>query len=186
MDCNTTNKSILKETLSKYNTIVFYEPENKEKIPLPYLKEHDNKVFLDLSQSSLFKNEVMSCYELKKLPCAIVNSKVVYFDKIEELNMKIKELTKSAKIFIFIKGTFLEPKCKFTRELLSILKVEGLEYGKDFLEFNILENEEMRAGLKEINNWPTIPQIYIKNEFIGGLDVIKKMIKDKEFKIRIK
>lgn len=86
------------------------------------------------------------------------------------------------KNFIFIKGTPDRPECGFTRQLIDLLKGLDLVNGRDYQYFNIFSDEDVRQTLKQINDWPTFPMIYLKKEFIGGLDVIKEMIEDKSIK----
>jgi Grx4 family monothiol glutaredoxin len=80
---------------------------------------------------------------------------------------------------VFIKGTPQSPKCGFTRQLLSIL--EGL--GTDFDYFDILSDENVRQNLKIYSNWPTYPQVYLKGELLGGLDIIKELKESGELEI---
>ena len=83
----------------------------------------------------------------------------------------LKEIVNSAPIMIFIKGTPSQPKCKFTRELLGMLKEMHVRYS----HFDILSNEYVRLHLKEYAQWPTFPQIWLHGEFIGGLEIIKEL-----------
>lgn len=78
---------------------------------------------------------------------------------------------------VFIKGTPAAPKCGFSRQIITLLNDLKLEYGY----FDILEDDEVRQGLKEFSNWPTYPQLYENGELVGGLDIIKEMIANKEF-----
>jgi Grx4 family monothiol glutaredoxin len=77
----------------------------------------------------------------------------------------------------FIKGTRDEPRCGFTRQLIEILKNKNVKFGT----FDILSDNDVREGLKKYSNWPTYPQVYINNELIGGLDIIKELIENGEF-----
>lgn len=81
--------------------------------------------------------------------------------------------------FIFIKGTPDRPECGFTRQVIEILRKLGLVSGRDYGYFNIFEDEDVRQTLKQVNRWPTFPQIYLGGEFVGGLDVLKEMVEDK-------
>ncbi|KAJ3214623.1 Glutaredoxin 3 [Dinochytrium kinnereticum] len=90
---------------------------------------------------------------------------------------RLKALVSSHPVMIFIKGTPEQPRCGFSRQLLEILGEKGVEYGS----FNILADENVRAGLKEYSNWPTYPQIYVNGELIGGLDILKELIASGEF-----
>jgi len=93
----------------------------------------------------------------------------------EEPGVSIEErltaLVKSATVLVFIKGTPDAPRCGFSRTIVQLLKDRQVE----FSTFDILEDEEVRAGLKEFSQWPTYPQLYAKGVFMGGLDIIKEM-----------
>ena len=75
------------------------------------------------------------------------------------------------KIYITILGSPAEPRCGFSRTLIDILNETDLKYDT----FNILGDEEVRQGLKKFSNWPTYPQVYVKGELMGGLDIIKEL-----------
>ena len=76
-----------------------------------------------------------------------------------------------------MKGTPELPQCGFSRTTLQVLGLQGVDPSK-FTAFNVLEDQELRQGIKEYSNWPTIPQLYIDGEFVGGCDVIMEMHKD--------
>jgi monothiol glutaredoxin len=77
----------------------------------------------------------------------------------------------SAPVFLFMKGTPMFPQCGFSARVVQILKHSGAP----FKSANVLEDPEIRDGIKEFSNWPTIPQLYIKGEFIGGCDIVTEM-----------
>ena len=79
-------------------------------------------------------------------------------------------------ICLFMKGTPDSPQCGFSMAVSNILKI--LEV--NFKGINVLENEELRQGIKTFSDWPTIPQLYVKNEFIGGCDIVKEMYESGE------
>jgi monothiol glutaredoxin len=85
-----------------------------------------------------------------------------------ETQERIKNLIGQSKIFVFMKGNKLMPQCGFSNNVVQILNVLGVPYET----FDILEDPEIRQGVKEYSNWPTIPQVYINGEFIGGSDII--------------
>ena len=89
----------------------------------------------------------------------------------ENLNARLKKLINSAPVMVFMKGIPAAPKCGFSNTLMGILKETGVE----FQTFDILEDEEVRQGLKEYSKWPTYPQVYVKGELIGGLDIVKEL-----------
>ena len=82
-----------------------------------------------------------------------------------------KALINQAPLMIFMKGSPKEPQCGFSRTLVGILNDTGIEYDT----FDILSNDDVRQGLKKFSNWPTYPQVYVKGELVGGLDIIKEL-----------
>jgi len=94
------------------------------------------------------------------------------------LEEKLKALISYAPVMLFMKGTPDEPKCGFSRKMVEALKGQNIA----FSSFNILEDLEVRQGLKEYSNWPTYPQVYINGKLIGGLDVVNELIEEEEFK----
>lgn len=89
----------------------------------------------------------------------------------EQLRQSIEQEIKNNKIVIFMKGTANQPQCGFSMRAVQILQ----SYGQPIKDFNVLANEEIRQGIKEFTNWPTIPQIFINGEFIGGCDIVTEM-----------
>ncbi|MCJ1357112.1 MAG: monothiol glutaredoxin grx4 [Icmadophila ericetorum] len=88
----------------------------------------------------------------------------------EELNKRLADLVKAAPVMLFMKGTPSSPQCGFSRQLVGILRQEGVRYGF----FNILADEEVRQGLKVWADWPTFPQLWVGGELVGGLDIVKE------------
>ena len=85
---------------------------------------------------------------------------------------KIEDLIRSEKVFLFMKGNPQTPMCGFSGNTVKMLKdLLGEEYGS----FNVLEDNEIREGIKAYSDWPTIPQLYINQEFVGGNDIISEM-----------
>jgi len=84
---------------------------------------------------------------------------------------EIQAYIDSAPVFLFMKGTPMFPQCGFSARVVQILK----HAGAPFKSANVLENPELRDGIKEFSNWPTIPQLYINGEFIGGCDIVTEM-----------
>ena len=76
-----------------------------------------------------------------------------------------------------MKGTPETPQCGFSRTTIQILGLQGVDPAK-FTAFNVLEDEELRSGIKEFSDWPTIPQLYVEGEFVGGCDILMGMHKD--------
>jgi len=87
---------------------------------------------------------------------------------------RIAELVKSNDVLLFMKGNANFPQCGFSGRAVQILKACGVDL-KTLKTVNVLEDEGIRAGIKEYSNWPTIPQLYIKGEFIGGSDIMAEM-----------
>ena len=95
-----------------------------------------------------------------------------------EINKKIENLINENDVCLFMKGTPDSPQCGFSMAVSNMLKI--LEV--NFKGVNVLENEKLRQGIKEFSDWPTIPQLYIKKEFVGGCDIIKEMFENGELK----
>ncbi|CAG9787290.1 unnamed protein product [Diatraea saccharalis] len=89
----------------------------------------------------------------------------------EKLEDRLKALINRHKVMVFMKGNRDTPRCGFSRTLIQILNGTGVQYDT----FDILTDEEVRQGLKEYSDWPTYPQLYVKGELIGGLDIIKEL-----------
>ncbi len=83
----------------------------------------------------------------------------------------IRNEIKEHEVVLFMKGTADFPQCGFSAMVVSILKSVSVK----FKDHNVLANEELRQGIKEFSDWPTIPQLYIKGEFIGGCDIVREM-----------
>ncbi|WP_320668004.1 Grx4 family monothiol glutaredoxin [Prochlorococcus sp. MIT 1307] len=84
---------------------------------------------------------------------------------------RIEALVNSSPIVVFMKGTKLMPQCGFSNNVVQILNALGMT----FETFDVLSDEEIRQGIKDFSNWPTIPQVYVKGEFIGGSDILIEM-----------
>ena len=89
-----------------------------------------------------------------------------------KINKKIDEMIESDDVVLFMKGTPDFPQCGFSANVVGILNHLGI----DFKSYNVLEDMELREGIKIYSEWPTIPQIYIKKEFIGGFDILKELL----------
>jgi monothiol glutaredoxin len=95
-----------------------------------------------------------------------------------DIDARIQGLIDANPVFLFMKGTPEFPQCGFSATVVSILDHMGVDYGSA----NILEDAELRQGIKDFSNWPTIPQLYVKGEFIGGCDIAKEMFQSGELK----
>ena len=91
---------------------------------------------------------------------------------------KIKNLIKENDVCLFMKGTPESPQCGFSMAVSNVLKHIDIK----FLGVNVLEDEKLRQGIKDFSDWPTIPQLYVKREFVGGCDIVKEMFEKGELK----
>lgn len=94
------------------------------------------------------------------------------------LKERIDALVTGSKIFVFMKGTKLMPQCGFSNNVVQILNSFGVPYET----FDVLSDYDIRQGIKEYSNWPTIPQVYINGEFVGGSDILIEMYQKDELK----
>ena len=95
-----------------------------------------------------------------------------------EINEKIKNIIKENDVCLFMKGTPDAPQCGFSMAVSNVLK----HLNVNFKGINVLDNEDVRQGIKNYSDWPTIPQLYVKNEFVGGCDIVKEMFEKGELK----
>ena len=100
----------------------------------------------------------------------------------QETQKKIKEAIEKNEVCLFMKGTPDVPQCGFSLAVSNLLK--HLEV--NFKGVDVLASTEIRQGIKEFSNWPTIPQLYIKGEFIGGCDIVKEMFEDGNLQKKLK
>ena len=89
----------------------------------------------------------------------------------EDINSRLAKLVKSSEVVLFMKGDRGEPRCGFSRKVVEALSDTGVEYST----FDILQDEEVRQGLKAFSNWPTYPQLYAGGELLGGCDIVLEM-----------
>ena len=93
-----------------------------------------------------------------------------------EIKEKIKKLINDNDVCLFMKGTADSPQCGFSMTVSNVLK----HLKVNFNGINVLEDENLRQGIKEFSDWPTIPQLYVKGEFVGGCDIVKEMFEKGE------
>ena len=98
-----------------------------------------------------------------------------------DTQQRIDQLVKGNDIVLFMKGTASFPQCGFSGRAVQILKASGVDT-KNITTVNVLEDPEIRQGIKDYSQWPTIPQLYIKGEFIGGSDIMMEMYESGELK----
>ena len=94
-----------------------------------------------------------------------------------DVQKRIDDLVKSSHVVLFMKGTAQFPMCGFSGRAVQILKACGVD---DLKTVNVLEDDEVRQGIKEYANWPTIPQLYVDGEFVGGSDIMMEMYQSGE------
>jgi monothiol glutaredoxin len=93
-----------------------------------------------------------------------------------DIQTKIRELVTTNPVVLFMKGSKDFPMCGFSGRVIHIMR----ELNVDFVDFNVLEDESIRQGIKVYANWPTIPQLYVQGEFIGGCDIMNEMFESGE------
>jgi monothiol glutaredoxin len=93
-----------------------------------------------------------------------------------DINAFIDDKVKNNDVFLFMKGSPDFPQCGFSGQVVQILNYLGVDYSSA----NVLESDELRDGIKAYTNWPTIPQLYVKGEFIGGADIVREMFQSGE------
>ena len=96
----------------------------------------------------------------------------------DDVQKTIDDAVKAHDVLLFMKGTPTFPQCGFSSTVVQILDVVGAEYTAT----NVLENQDIREGIKTYSDWPTIPQLYVKGEFVGGCDILKEMYETGELK----
>jgi len=94
----------------------------------------------------------------------------------DEIKTTIKEVVENNDVVLFMKGTKEKPQCGFSNAIVNTLSFMNV----DFKDVNVLEDDNLREGIKTFTDWPTIPQLYVKGEFVGGCDIIQDMYKSGE------
>ena len=95
-----------------------------------------------------------------------------------DINSKIKDNNSKDPVVLYMKGSPTFPQCGFSSTVVQILKHVGV----NFQSYDVLQDENLREGIKSFSNWPTIPQLYVNNEFVGGCDIIREMFESGELK----
>ncbi len=95
---------------------------------------------------------------------------------------RIKADVESTPVVLFMKGTKMFPQCGFSAAVVQVLN----HFGVDYKDVNVLADDEIRQGIKEFSNWPTIPQLYVAGEFVGGCDIVREMAADGELETLFK
>ncbi len=94
----------------------------------------------------------------------------------QDIFQKIKEQIEKDRIVLYMKGTPDMPQCGFSHVVAEILR----RTGKEFVAYDVLADESLREGIKQFSNWPTIPQLYIDGQFVGGCDIVREMYESGE------
>lgn len=94
----------------------------------------------------------------------------------DSLRQRIQDILESNDVVLFMKGTKHFPQCGFSATLVEVLRRSG----SDFQDVNVLEDPDIRQGIKEFANWPTIPQLYVRGKFVGGCDIVREMYENGE------
>lgn len=89
-----------------------------------------------------------------------------------DLQKDLGEMVKKDKVVVFMKGTPGQPMCGFSNAVVQILRMHGVD---NYAAYNVLEDQDLREGVKVFSNWPTIPQVYFNGEFVGGCDILLQM-----------
>ena len=92
-------------------------------------------------------------------------------EAMSEAKTRIEGIVKGSDVVLFMKGTKAMPQCGFSSRVASVLNYLGLDYA----DVNVLEDPEIRQGIKDYSDWPTIPQLYVKGDFVGGCDIVTEM-----------
>lgn len=100
----------------------------------------------------------------------------------QEVRDFLQKTVTDNKIVLFMKGSSQFPMCGFSGKAISLLKQCG---AKDIVTFNVLDDDEVRQGIKDFSNWPTIPQLYVNGEFVGGSDIMNEMFGNGELQTLI-
>jgi len=95
-----------------------------------------------------------------------------------DINSKIKDNNSKDPVVLYMKGNPTFPQCGFSSTVVQILK----HIGVNFQSYDVLQDENLREGIKSFSNWPTIPQLYVNNEFVGGCDILREMFESGELK----
>ena len=105
------------------------------------------------------------------------NTKDFIMSNTQDTQQRIDQIVKSSEVVLFMKGTAQFPQCGFSGRAIQVLKACGVNQPATV---NVLEDPEIRNGIKEYSNWPTIPQLYVKGEFVGGSDIMMEMYESGE------
>lgn len=161
-------------TNSEYSTVQFLN------VPAEDLSELSLKHKIEAVPTCLFFNSGKLTDRVDGVDVFAITSKCKSFVEKNKsaipLEERLKTLIHSSNVMVFMKGDRNAPRCGFSKQLIAILNETNVPYGT----FDILQDEEVRQGLKTYSDWPTYPQVYVKGELIGGLDIIKELVASNE------
>lgn len=123
-----------------------------------------------LGSSRLFARTIQSSKYKSTYPSLLLQSRTLT----SATRMAIEEAIATSPVVLFMKGTPEAPMCGFSRATIQILGLQGVD-PKKLSAFNVLEDQDLREGIKEFSEWPTIPQLYVNKEFVGGCDILVGM-----------
>lgn len=111
------------------------------------------------------------------LRLACVHAPLYFSTPMSDIHQQIDQLVKGNRVVLFMKGTAQFPMCGFSGRAVQILKACGVQ---DLKTVNVLDDEDVRQGIKDYSQWPTIPQLYVHGEFVGGSDIMTEMYQSGE------
>ncbi|XP_046371384.1 glutaredoxin-related protein 5, mitochondrial-like [Haliotis cracherodii] len=122
-------------------------------------------------------NRLLTKSVLSRVPMTFCRLAAIRFSSAAGSKENLEKLVQNNKVVVFMKGTPDAPRCGFSNAVVQILNFHGVD---DYDAHNVLADEDLRQGVKEFSNWPTIPQVYMNGEFIGGCDILLDMHKNGE------
>ncbi|KAF9054647.1 monothiol glutaredoxin-5 [Panaeolus papilionaceus] len=125
----------------------------------------------------MFRSTLRSSVQLlsRRAPSTVLRTQgTAYRFLTQEARSQIEKAIEASPVVLFMKGTPDQPQCGFSRAVIQILEMQGVPAEK-LKAYNVLADAELRSGIKEFSDWPTIPQIYVNGEFVGGCDILLGM-----------
>lgn len=124
----------------------------------------------------------MNSFNKRGFDLNLLRKKVFKKKNIMSVKEQIEKTISENDVVLYMKGTPVFPQCGFSSTVVQVFDYLGVEYAS----VNVLEDMDIRQGIKEFNNWPTIPQVFVKGEFIGGCDIVREMFENGELKAILK
>ncbi|KAF8345019.1 glutaredoxin [Amanita rubescens] len=196
-------QELLSKDLNRVSLINFWVPWAEQcttmnEIVLELAKKYPTVLVLQVEAEAL--SDIAESFDIEAVPSFIILRGHTLLDRIngadataltgaltkhvgahnteDALQNRLNALVNQSKVVLFMKGSPDTPRCGFSRTMVGLLRDQKV----DFTHFDILTDDSVRQGLKKLNDWPTYPQLIIKGEFVGGLDVTKEMINNGELK----